>query len=1005
MINKTNMKQLRYLKLLAILNLSIFWTVGLNRNYAFAQNNIVPDETLGNGKSRVVPFEGNSAIDTIQGGAISDSNLFHSFQEFNVNEDGSAYFANPEGITDIFSRVTGNNPSNIFGKLGVLGDANLFLINPNGIVFGENASLDVGGSFVASTANGIEFGEQGSFSASNPQAPRLLNVNPSALFFNQVAAQPIVNKSRADAGINPSGTGVVGLRVPNGKSLLLVGGDVNFEGGQSNALGGHLELGGLKEPGSIDLQIDDETLKLDFPSDILLGNVTLKDDARASVQGAGGGNLVVNADTYTATSGGRLIAGTQKPVNAGDVTVNANNFIITGVGSTGIASGLYNQATSNVAANSGNIIVNTKIFDASLSAGINNRIDIGAKGNVGDININADFLSLRNGSQIAALNFGQGNSGSIKINADTIEIIGISADRTFPSGVGSINSGFNSEAKAGNVTLNTRILNIRDGGVVTSQTSNRGKGGDLIVTARESLNISGIAPSNLSNNQFFRSGLTTSSIEGSGEVGNLKISDTGIIKVEDGGVISTSTETQGAGGNIEIDADTVEIIGTSSDRIFPSGLGSETLAINSRAKAGNVTLNTRILNIRDGGIVSTQTFNQGEGGDLTVTASESLNISGIAPRKIISGFAPTDLSNISSFISALSTSTRGSGKAGNLKIFDTGIIKIEDGGQISASTIGEGVGGNVEINADTVEIIGVSTNGEFRSNLVSETSGANFSAKAGDISLKTQTLNIRDGAVLSTQSFNQGKAGNINIQNSERIQLTNGSILSTSQQSSGGAINITAKDIRLFGDSDIATNVFSGEGGGGNINLNANTIIALDDSDILSFAGDGKGGDITFNTEAFFSKPLYNPSSSTNNNANALTELDNNNRVDVNASGTVSGTISGIPDTTFIQDNLTELPENQIDTNVLVASSCIVRNNQQNGTFFVTGAGGLPINPSDAPLSNYSTGSVQSIPITSEKLPSSTTQSSWEIGDPIVEPSGAYQLPNGQIVLSRECSK
>jgi large exoprotein involved in heme utilization and adhesion len=571
--------------------------------------------------------------------------------------------------------------------------------------------------------------------------------------------------------------------------------------------------------------------------------------------------------------------------------------------------------------------------------------------------------------------------------------------------VGSINSGFNSEAKAGNVTLNTRILNIRDGGVVTSQTSNRGKGGDLIVTARESLNISGIAPSNLSNNQFFRSGLTTSSIEGSGEVGNLKISDTGIIKVEDGGVISTSTETQGAGGNIEIDADTVEIIGTSSDRIFPSGLGSETLAINSRAKAGNVTLNTRILNIRDGGIVSTQTFNQGEGGDLTVTASESLNISGIAPRKIISGFAPTDLSNISSFISALSTSTRGSGKAGNLKIFDTGIIKIEDGGQISASTIGEGVGGNVEINADTVEIIGVSTNGEFRSNLVSETSGANFSAKAGDISLKTQTLNIRDGAVLSTQSFNQGKAGNINIQNSERIQLTNGSILSTSQQSSGGAINITAKDIRLFGDSDIATNVFSGEGGGGNINLNANTIIALDDSDILSFAGDGKGGDITFNTEAFFSKPLYNPSSSTNNNANALTELDNNNRVDVNASGTVSGTISGIPDTTFIQDNLTELPENQIDTNVLVASSCIVRNNQQNGTFFVTGAGGLPINPSDAPLSNYSTGSVQSIPITSEKLPSSTTQSSWEIGDPIVEPSGAYQLPNGQIVLSRECSK
>ncbi|NJO61742.1 MAG: S-layer family protein [Richelia sp. RM2_1_2] len=227
--------------------------------------------------------------------------------------------------------------------------------------------------------------------------------------------------------------------------------------------------------------------------------------------------------------------------------------------------------------------------------------------------------------------------------------------------------------------------------------------------------------------------------------------------------------------------------------------------------------------------------------------------------------------------------------------------------------------------------------------------------------------------------------------------------MSTSSQSSGGAIAITAKGIRLFGDSNIATFVFSGAGGGGDITLNANTIIAFDDSDIFSFASDGKGGDITFNTEAFFSKPLYKPTPPIRDRT-TLSSLNGNNRVDVNASGTVSGTIAGIPDTTFIQDNLTELPENQIDTNVLVASSCIVRSNQQNGTFFVTGAGGLPQNPSDAPLSNYSTGSVQSIPMTSGKLPSSATQT-WKIGDPIVEPSGAYQLPNGQILLSRECSK
>ncbi|BAY81496.1 hypothetical protein NIES267_09730 [Calothrix parasitica NIES-267] len=169
-------------------------------NSAFAQ--IQSDNTLGTENSIVNDIDAlNKRID---GGVKLDANLFHSFQEFNVSEGGSVYFANPQGITDIFSRVTGNNPSNIFGKLGVLGDANLFLINPNGIVFGENASLDVGGSFVASTANGIEFGEQGVFSTSNPEIPRLLNVSASALFFSQVAAQPgnIVNRGNLAVGKN-----------------------------------------------------------------------------------------------------------------------------------------------------------------------------------------------------------------------------------------------------------------------------------------------------------------------------------------------------------------------------------------------------------------------------------------------------------------------------------------------------------------------------------------------------------------------------------------------------------------------------------------------------------------------------------------------------------------------------------------------------------------------------------------------------------------------------------
>ncbi|WAN69082.1 filamentous hemagglutinin N-terminal domain-containing protein [Moorena producens JHB] len=154
------------------------WVVmAFSGNYALAQIN--PDQTLGNESSVVTP---NATIrgepgDLIEGGAARGSNLFHSFQDFNVGQLQRVYFANPAGIENILSRVTGSNISNILGTLGVDGAANLFLLNPNGIVFGHNARLDVAGSFVASTANSLVFNNGTQFSATNPEAPPLLSIN------------------------------------------------------------------------------------------------------------------------------------------------------------------------------------------------------------------------------------------------------------------------------------------------------------------------------------------------------------------------------------------------------------------------------------------------------------------------------------------------------------------------------------------------------------------------------------------------------------------------------------------------------------------------------------------------------------------------------------------------------------------------------------------------------------------------------------------------------------
>ncbi len=99
---------------------------------------IVPDNTLGTESSTVKQDNLNGqAIDLIEGGATRGTNLFHSFAEFNIAAGKGAYFANPEGINNIFSRVTGSNSSQILRTLGVLGNSNLFFLNPNGIIFGS----------------------------------------------------------------------------------------------------------------------------------------------------------------------------------------------------------------------------------------------------------------------------------------------------------------------------------------------------------------------------------------------------------------------------------------------------------------------------------------------------------------------------------------------------------------------------------------------------------------------------------------------------------------------------------------------------------------------------------------------------------------------------------------------------------------------------------------------------------------------------------------------------
>jgi large exoprotein involved in heme utilization and adhesion len=392
------------------------------------------------------------------------------------------------------------------------------------------------------------------------------------------------------------------------------------------------------------------------------------------------------------------------------------------------------------------------------------------------------------------------------------------------------------------------------------------------------------------------------------------------------------------------------------------------------------------LLVQDGAVVSASTRGEGKGGNLLITASDSVELIGESADGQRS--------------SGLLTASAGSGDAGDLTI-DTRRLLVQDGARVSASTFGEGKGGNLLITAsESVEVIGPSPNSQRPSGLFTQSQG---SGDAGDVlRIGTSRLLMRDGAVISSRSIREGIAGNINITARDTLEANNGRITTSSEQSSAGGITITASNIRLFGNSDITTRVNSGAGDSGDIDLKAGSILAFGDSDILAYAEKGTGGDINLETPAFFGENYRSAPRNTDPRT-----LDNNNQVDVNADAAAaanSGTITR-PDTTFIQNSLTELPENQIDTDSLLANSCIVRRHQPiRGSFTITGTGGLPQRPGDAQMSTFPTVDIETLP--SDSTPTNTNPNRpWQKGDPIVEPQGVYRLPNGELVLSRECSR
>lgn len=860
-----------------------------------AQESLIPvaDDTLGLENSQVEAIDDTTS--RINGGAVRGPNLFHSFSEFNVGEGRAVYFANPVNVINIFSRVTGNNPSNIFGTLGVEGPANLLLLNPNGVLFGPEASLDLQGSFLTTTADAVLFGAQGSFSATDPTSPPLLNVQPSALFLSQLAAQRnAAIRSEAELGVNP------------GQILFFVGGDIVLDGGQLNARNGRVELVGVSE-GVIDLVFGNNSLNLSVPDGLNRNDVVLTNGSRVDVLGVGRGSIAVYGENIEISETSKLLAGTatNPPLSLdmiGDITLNAtDSLVLTGAVRRG---GGWDRST------------------------INNTTSSNIVGSSGDIEITARSLQVTEGAEINTSMRGQGTAGDIIINTlDSVEILGgtTQADRFGESRVRAGVEGSATNAQGGNIVVNTRTLRAADGAYLT-----------------------------------------------------------------------TTSNGEGDAGTVTIAAQTVEFSGDASNAIA-SGAYSRVFGGSANGQAGDIFVRADALILRGGGtlITNNSSFVPGElrnAGDITVEA-DLIVVEGRA-RQPLAG--RTQSSTITSTVTSA-----GNGIGGEIRL-NTRALEIRDGGQITAGTAGSsGNAGNIEVNADDYIFISGLDSGIFNElGNVQVTFDAPADTVIGDITIHTGRLEMRDEATIATATL-QGDARDIRI-TAQDIQMFDSDIVAVALSASGGNIEISADRISLFGDSNLATFASFGEGRGGDVIIDANAVLAFDDSDIFAFAQNGQGGNVNLeNVTAFFGENYQTASEGMINitgvdiaNRSITFDIDGNDRVDINASGAVSGIIT-LPNISFIENSLTELPDTVVNTDQLIAGSCIARA-ERGGSFIVSGSGGLPDRPGDAFLPPYPTGEIRS-------LSGETAVDRGTSTDAIVEPQGVFQLADGQIVISRLC--
>ncbi|MFB2969235.1 filamentous hemagglutinin N-terminal domain-containing protein [Aerosakkonema sp. BLCC-F183] len=1046
------------------------WTFLLFPAVTMAQ--IVPDSSLPV-NSVVTP---NGDTNTITGGTRAGENLFHSFQQFSIPTNGTAFFDNPVDIRNIITRVTGSSISRIDGLLQTNpnGVANFFFLNPNGIIFGPNARLDINGSFLASVARSIKFADGSELGTNVGQTPALLTVSvPIGLQFGQNSGSitvqgkggaPDVAFKSFESDLNP-------LEVKPGNTLALVGGQVQLDGGILQAPGGRVELGAIAS-GTVTLNPD---FSLSFPdpttseTPIEFSDILITNGSGINVISNQGGSITINArniDILGNSAAGNLLTGGTTGNSgvakdrSGDISLNATGTITISAsrienninfGSTGDGGSINIKgsgslimkdlaqidASNNGEGDAGNIIVQvdnvnidkSRISSSNYGGGKAGFVEIyaGERINIADTNISSDAYANDNANNTSVRG---GESGYIFIIArNSMAIANTKIKAENYSGIAETNpsSSNNHEENfeqpgfiymfAGSISLSNEVLlstqtfgkgtggnivifsdsfSLTGGSRLEATTSGSGNAGNIFVVSNDSLTISGISPFQVIENSVQggkSSGLftdTNESIEGnSGNGGNIEI-QTGNLTISDGGVLSSRSKSNGNGGNINIFANnSVTITGggqiltityntgtagniniNADDSVNISGFdpsyfdrvnkAQEILQDRKAAKnsfdtngeasslqastfgegeAGNVIVDAgNTVTLADSSSINSSSSGKGEAGSVSVKASDTISIAnssiytGSSPQEVKEGKGAGNGGTITIEGSAVTLSntrlasyTFGEGKAGNIEI-KAQTFSLTDS-SLDAGSLGKGDAGDIIINVDgPVEIAGNSTR---------IYSDSNYEGNGGIIDITAQSLSLTDGARLTTESNELGKAGDTIVKVSN-LQLDSATISAETKSGNGGSITLQVEDLLLMQNSSKITATATGSqdirGDGGNITINTSNLVGLANSDISANSNNGSGGYIQINAKGVFGIARREVQSDTTSDITAISQQDPslNGEVTINT-----------PDVDPSQ-GLVELSTDVVNTENQVAQSCPRREGNQ---FVVTGRGGLPPNP------------------------------------------------------------